>query len=75
MSKVRDICYIDHKTGDSDHMNAHIYTLACAAQHRHWVEGCAYCAKFKPGEMFPSHDASRRCESGGRDHCTCDTCF
>lgn len=23
----------------------------------------------------PSHKAGRRCESGGRPHCTCDTCF
>lgn len=23
----------------------------------------------------PRHDASSRCESGGRNHCTCDVCF
>lgn len=23
----------------------------------------------------PPHDASQRCESGGRPHCTCDACF
>jgi len=23
----------------------------------------------------PGHTASRRCESGKRAHCTCDTCF
>jgi hypothetical protein len=23
----------------------------------------------------PSHDASTRCQSGRRSHCTCDTCF
>lgn len=26
-------------------------------------------------EMCPAHDASHRCESGKRDHCTCDWCF
>lgn len=25
--------------------------------------------------FFPSHNASPRCESGGRNHCTCDVCF
>jgi hypothetical protein len=24
-----NICYIDHNTGDSDHMNAHIRTSKC----------------------------------------------
>jgi hypothetical protein len=36
---------------------------------------CTYCQQFKPGDMFPSHEASKRCQSGGRNHCTCDTCF
>ena len=28
------------------------------------------------GQIFaPRHQASRRCESGKRAHCTCDTCF
>lgn len=25
--------------------------------------------------FFPPHDASPRCESGKRPHCTCDACF
>lgn len=24
---------------------------------------------------MPSHEASSRCESGKRSHCTCDTCY
>ena len=39
--------------------------------------GCDFCDTMK-GErrtFFPPHDASPRCDSGGRDHCTCDTCF
>lgn len=42
---------------------------------RQHVPECAYCARFKPTDMFPPHDASRNCESGHYDHCTCDTCF
>jgi hypothetical protein len=39
--------------------------------------GCAYCAaeKAKGNRFFPSHDAMPTCRSGGRNHCTCDTCF
>jgi hypothetical protein len=29
MSKLGDICYIDHSTGEHDHMNAHIRTTKC----------------------------------------------
>jgi hypothetical protein len=36
---------------------------------------CPTCQRTKPGEMAPRHDASPRCESGRRPHCTCDTCF
>ena len=25
--------------------------------------------------FFPPHRASSRCQSGGHNHCTCDTCF
>lgn len=25
--------------------------------------------------MTPSHDASANCQSGGRSHCTCGTCY
>ena len=43
--------------------------------HRDRDPDCSYCAKFKPGAMMPPHDASPNCESGRRNHCTCDTCF
>lgn len=40
---------------------------------------CEYCKKYnKPPPaivMCPSHEASERCQSGKRNHCTCDTCF
>jgi hypothetical protein len=26
-------------------------------------------------DFHPPHDASNRCESGKRSHCSCDTCF
>ncbi len=43
---------------------------------RFWVEeGCPSCAREVKGGFFPPHDASSRCESGKRSHCTCDTCF
>lgn len=38
-------------------------------------ETCPTCARYQPGEMYPPHDASRRCELGQRNHCTCDVCF
>ena len=38
-------------------------------------ETCSYCLKYQPGEMYPPHDASRFCESGKLNHCTCNWCF
>ena len=40
-------------------------------------EDCATCAHAMkhPNEMTPYHDASPRCESGKRPHCTCSACF
>lgn len=42
-----------------------------------YIDGCPYCEREKEaGEFFfPNHHASSRCESGGHNHCTCDTCF
>lgn len=37
--------------------------------------GCEYCRAHAGEDMMPGHDASDRCESGKRPHCTCDTCF
>lgn len=54
-------------------------TVATVAQHRRLLPPgeCAYCDREREAGniMFPSHDASSRCESGKRSHCTCDTCF
>lgn len=36
---------------------------------------CPTCEKTEPGDLAPRHKASDRCESGGRDHCSCATCF
>ena len=42
---------------------------------RQHVPECSICARYAPGDFFPPHDASPRCESGRHNHCTCDTCF
>lgn len=36
---------------------------------------CVYCDMWGDDQMMPRHTASARCESGKRNHCTCDTCF
>ena len=36
---------------------------------------CPTCAALARGELCPPHDASPRCESGRRNHCSCDICF
>lgn len=38
---------------------------------------CTYCdAERRDRSSFhPPHDPSPHCRSGGRNHCTCDTCF
>ena len=35
---------------------------------------CAICDR-ETNDFHPSHDPSSRCESGKRNHCTCDVCF
>lgn len=42
---------------------------------RHKLPSCPYCEGEGSNDFHPSHDASPRCESGGRNHCSCDTCF
>lgn len=46
-------------------------------QRRHRLaEGkCALCDRDRNDLMAPWHDPSVRCESGCREHCTCDVCF
>lgn len=36
---------------------------------------CGTCEVFGDDPMLPPHDASARCESGGRNHCTCSICY
>jgi hypothetical protein len=38
---------------------------------------CVYCDREREAgnKHFPSHDASDRCESGKRPHCTCNVCW
>lgn len=38
---------------------------------------CGYCDSQREAEatFFPSHQAMSHCRSGGRNHCTCDSCF
>ena len=36
-----------------------------------WVPDCTDCQSGTPVPHWPS----RRCDSGGRPHCTCDACF
>ena len=36
---------------------------------------CTYCDRHRDEFMMPPHHASPRCESGKRNHCTCDLCF
>lgn len=44
-----------------------------AALRRAEIEACAFCQENK-GKMHPPHFASPNCESGQRNHCTCDLC-
>ena len=41
-----------------------------------WDSGCKFCqSRTALVEIFPDHEGKERCQSGGRGHCTCDTCF
>jgi hypothetical protein len=38
---------------------------------------CAYCCSMRDrgASFYPPHAASDDCESGKRNHCSCDRCF
>jgi len=38
------------------------------------ISNCKQCEENK-GKIYPDHFANKQCESGKRDHCTCDVCF
>ncbi len=42
-----------------------------------YVDGCSYCDREKErgSWFFPDHFAMNSCQSGKRNHCTCDGCF
>ena len=47
---------------------------AVGSGRRHDVPGCPRCDAADT-VFHPAHDASRRCDSGGYEHCSCDVCF
>lgn len=50
--------------------------LASPTPRRSRVEGCSSCDEDPQGlRVMPPHDASERCESGKRSHCSCGSCF
>lgn len=36
---------------------------------------CQYCDLYRDDSLMPPHTASKNCESGQHDHCTCDVCY
>jgi hypothetical protein len=42
-----------------------------------YFDSCRYCVSefLKGNKHFPPHNASLLCESGKRNHCTCDVCW
>ena len=47
---------------------------AVGSGRRHDVPGCPRCDAADT-VFHPAHDASSRCDSGGREHCSCEVCF
>ena len=63
-----------------DGFNASAFVIALRAQvrserrHKLPTGECPFCDG-ETTDFHPSHDASPRCESGKRNHCSCDSCF
>lgn len=36
---------------------------------------CSFCDEHGSSPLMPSHTASPHCESGKKNHCTCDICY
>ena len=55
----------------------HIELLRLQAKARQEeIANCKYCQEIKASGGFgPPHFASPNCQSGRRNHCSCDTCF
>ena len=60
----------------AEQVRGRIYEARQYIQRRHKLPPgeCSYCDGEK-GDFHPPHDASRGCESGGHNHCSCDNCF
>ncbi|MCR4294320.1 MAG: hypothetical protein NUW21_02205 [Elusimicrobia bacterium] len=66
----------DEITAETDGTFTHARGCPTDDPARTGPEECSACQRIAAAGGFgPSHDASPRCQSGGRDHCTCDTCF
>lgn len=70
----------DHLGDDGDQSGSHVGYLRHKdnppARTSFVLDGsCRTCSELAKGKMCPPHDASPRCESGKRNHCSCDTCF
>jgi hypothetical protein len=67
---------VRRRTYASDMRAFEAYQAKQARRRQYRVEGCSTCARDPEGnQIMPPHDASNRCESGRRSHCSCDTCF
>jgi hypothetical protein len=63
-----------------DEANARLYNSCQPGtyeeqQRRRLYADCQYCQDHKNDSMMPPHKASDHCESGKRNHCTCDICY
>ena len=74
LADVREL----YRRGEATPEDVLAATAAATAPHiSPFVDGCSACDTIKtaPSQFGPRHFASDRCESGKRNHCTCDTCF
>jgi hypothetical protein len=62
---------------DTDGRGVITKVLAPSGMVVRYYTACSYCMSeyHAGGTWFPSHYAMASCQSGGRNHCTCDTCF
>lgn len=45
------------------------------SNNKNYDPDCEYCVSHYRERISPPHYASKTCQSGGWNHCTCDTCF
>jgi hypothetical protein len=69
------VCHPVHLAAVAMTEQEHIELLLVAAKARQdEIANCAYCQANK-GQMHPPHFASPFCESGRRNHCSCEVCW